>query len=243
MKYLIVIIFLFLWLPCKSQLIPGVVASSISDDLAEAVSSWKFEEASGNAIDDINDNDATMSNVTYQQTGKLDYCYSYNGSSSYGNIGQPSELNLDPKSDAMSIVAWFRSNGGSGYIVSKGDADGATRQYNMYSDGNYLNCNMSGGTWTAFTTVNISDDAWHFIVITSPGNGNDGHAYIDGDIETTTIPMGTASPNSIDILIGARRVSGNTGLAAYLTGMVDELRIYNIELSQAQVTALYNAEY
>lgn len=241
-KFLAVILFCISTIASAQVMIPGVVASSRQTvGSLTPIALWKFEEASGNAVDEINGNNATMTGATYQQTGQVNYCYLFNGTTTYGNIGQPAVLNINPKDDPITIAVWYKSNGGSGYILSKGADDGGARQYSVYSDGVYLNANMSGGTWTTYSSDALADNLFHLIVLTSAGDGNDGHVYIDGTL-LGTIPMGTANANSIDILIGARRNSGNTGVTSFLTGSVDELRIYNIELNQTQITALYNDE-
>lgn len=238
--FIFILLFIGIVFSVQGQIIPGVVASSISK-FPTPIASWSFEESSGSAIDAINGNNATMTSATYRQTGKVGYCFSYNGTSSYGNVGQPSILNLNPRTHPISISVWVRTNGDSGYILMKGDSDNGTRQYNIYCDGVSVGCNMAGGIWTEYTTA-IADNQWHFIVITSPGNGSSGHCYIDGNLEVTTIAMGTAETNSYDILIGARRDTANTGTAGFLNGYIDQLRIYDIELSQEQVTAIYTSE-
>ena len=95
------------------------------------------------------------------------------------------------------------------------------------------------------TTTTINDNAWHHVVVTYDGSGNDTGmlCYIDGSLDTTfatqssrtTVGTNTTT-NSFNARVGS--ASDNTGQG--INGLIDEVAVWNIVLTADQVSALYN---
>jgi hypothetical protein len=88
---------------------------------------------------------------------------------------------------------------------------------------------------TLESSKNIFDNTWRHVVCVFDGDNNTVKIYRDGvllDEKSTSVP------NSVNISapfkIGA-------GAAQYVAGLVDDVRVYNRELTQAEVTHLAEA--
>ena len=90
------------------------------------------------------------------------------------------------------------------------------------------------------STTDVTDDAWHHVVATFDGSSNQSgmNIYIDGVLETT----GVASAMSGDMTNAIAVTIGATGDASGdYEGAVDNVAVWDGELNQAAVTALYNS--
>lgn len=90
------------------------------------------------------------------------------------------------------------------------------------------------GEWGNFG-VKYPINKWHMLTITA--NGTDMKCYLDG-VLTQTVTKPNSIPHSMGkLMIGIMRNVNNA--TTYFKGMMDELRLYNYELSPTEVQALY----
>ncbi|MCH8330166.1 MAG: T9SS type A sorting domain-containing protein [Bacteroidetes bacterium] len=88
-----------------------------------------------------------------------------------------------------------------------------------------------------FSTTNVLDNSWHFIVGTLDGITL--KIYIDGSLEGSLPYTGTPAGNTRDVNIGA---SWGGGLfTRFFDGLIDEVTLYDRALSDAEILAIYNA--
>ena len=148
--------------------------------------------------------------------------------------------------DAVTIAAWIKTeqiDGQWNRILDKGWKEG----YNLCIGGDY-----KGETWyrshsqlecagAAVTSkMSVVDNQWHWVVGTY--DGQTVKLYIDGkqDVERKSkkpIPM---KPNDVDIMIGRLAVPEPVPYDhAFFDGMIDEVRLYNRVLSDAEIAELY----
>lgn len=92
-------------------------------------------------------------------------------------------------------------------------------------------CYYNGSAYVALTPA-IRDGNWHNIVITYNSSATNLIAYTDG-VETYNATYNAGTNNVID------RISEDT-FANYWKGNLDELAVWDSELSQPDVTAIYN---
>jgi len=201
------------------------------------VSEWTFDEE--NAEDSWGNNDGTVE-ATYvpKADGECVYggCYSFNGIDNYINCGKGSLNNMSK----MTFSAWIKpfSLGGGGYgrIFHKG--------------GNVLHVGTKIAFYSArYTTTGLwsftmpSLDKWSFIVFIydNSTNANNPIMYINGNKEIgvlRTTPVGlTADDSSSDFFIGNNNIDGDRSF----DGLIDDVRIYNVLLSSAQIKQQYIA--
>ena len=94
---------------------------------------------------------------------------------------------------------------------------------------------LTSDTVTAFTDIGFTLNTWHNIAFTYQDSTRTLKVYNDGVLKITTI--GTASTNSasFNLTIGSYQGTSN-----YLIGNIDEVAIFNSELSSTDITSIYN---
>lgn len=157
------------------------------------------------------------------------------------------------------ITAWIRSTDTTTHgIVSWGLSGGTGQKYHFRINSDGGNGQLGAlrteiqGSFNIGSTV-VSDGEWHFVASTFPVEGGvmlDVTHYVDGFLEDTkstnasgpTLVLDTAASletSDQEVRIGMR-VQG-TGLN-FFTGAIDEVRIYNRGLTNAEIQAIMKAE-
>lgn len=161
---------------------------------------------------------------------------SFDGAGDAVVLGQPTALDLDPASE-FTLSTWFRTTG-DGALIAKADGNFGDRQFYLFVAGGRL-WGAVGGQQHQGLSSGVSDGQWHHAALV---NRNEGGTlrftlYLDG-VADGTFDSGTVS-NASDLLLGARRQAGNSGLAFELAGNLDEVVIFDAALSDSDVTDLY----
>ncbi len=199
-------------------------------------------EMNGNSNDTSNTYNGTPTNITYQG-GAFDQAAVFNGSSSYistnlyqeriGSFSFWMKRDSTPSSPEILVAYNGLSSGFKGFFTQlQTDGDIRLAMNKGTSGTNGLSIYSSG--------VNTSDGGWHHVAaawdITTQGSTNS-YLYIDGSLNVS----GTAddgnwtSGNSSDTYIFG---NGSTSNSQVFEGSLDQVRIFNTELTQAQVTTL-----
>lgn len=161
----------------------------------------------------------------------------------YVSLGQPSELSLDPTKD-WSIACWVRteSNTAYGTFVGKGDGAGPRQAQLTYGSPGppYQLQAIVGGTFYV-TGVVGADGLWHHCALVNYDDAGTQRfqMYQDGAIAGSAQASGT-NTQAVDVLIGARRNSGNTGAAFVMQGDLADVRIYNRILSLPEIQTMHS---
>lgn len=169
----------------------------------------------------------------------------FNGSDEYVTMGNVLDFEYD---DPFSISFWMKSIDAEAYPVSKLLGSTTYRGYGVALSSGQLYfslINDNGGSVKAQmgTNATYNDGAWHHVVCTysasTPGAVADMNIYVDGiDVPTTTASDTLGSntiSNSASFNIGSR-----TDGSVLFAGNMDEVAIYDKELSAAEVTWVYN---
>jgi hypothetical protein len=218
---------------------------ALSDNL---VSYWRFNESSGNAVDDVGSNDLTNTGCTYT-TGKINNGVDLEaGDSDYLSITDASQTGLD-FSTALSFSAWVKVEstfGGVRYVVlSKWSGAGADRSYWWYllnNDTMTLQTN-DGVTTEEFAfqyTPGFSTGTWYHIVVTMEQQTHTltktvAKGYVNGDlVNMFSVTAVTIQNGAADFIVG------NKASADYFDGMIDELGVWSRALTHVEVLQLYN---
>lgn len=128
-------------------------------------------------------------------------------------------------------------------FAKKTDTSSSTKGYSIaVTTADVLEFKLCDGTtnFTVTGTRNIRDNEWHTITCTYAG-GSDRSGmkiYIDDFLEAsgTSATISISITNNLNITFGA----GNAG-ASPLTGVLDDIRIYNKELTEKEVQHLDNS--
>jgi len=229
---------------------PGVIAMGNNLSLSPLYSNtglvgyWNFDEGSGTVAKDGsgNGNNGTITSPAWT-TGKVDKAIDFSTEIGTGiTIPNSSSLNISNNLTISTWINYIASPATSNQInplkkmTGTGDANYV---WYWYSDGyaqpgaTSILANM-GGTWGSMTSHQsiLSGGGWRHFVTTYNSVGS-AKMYLDG-AQVLSIPaLGALATNSASLLIGS--MSGGYHMA------MDDLRIYNRELSAAEVMSLYNA--
>jgi len=199
---------------------------------------WAFNEGTGTTAFDNsgNSNHGTLVNMEDADwvDGVVGKCLEFDGSNEYVNCGNDVSLKLEPQEDAFSLVCWFKTNV-SGTLISKGVATASLRQYQLYTQSESIDVNLGGAV--SSVTFTWDDSNWHFIAVTVPASATGHKMYIDGVFYVWNIDggIGTEVNDAQDVNIGGRTNGG-----FLLTGLIDEVRIYDTALTVSEIKALYD---
>ena len=98
----------------------------------------------------------------------------------------------------------------------------------------------AGSSVSTNTASAITDNNWHHVLVTSSGASGTLTVYLDGS-SLATASLGSVSstaPNQ-DLAIGGRVISGSVN--SPIDGKLDEVAIWDVALSSADATAIYNS--
>lgn len=163
----------------------------------------------------------------------------FDGTDDYIDLSNSSSLNF-ASTQNFTLEAWVkRKTGLGGEIISRYNG-GVSGQYTLRIENNgnvYFLREVA--PYQLISTTAISENSWHHIAATYDGSYM--KIFIDGVLSGSMISGSvSATANSQKILIGAR-LSSNT-VANNFNGTMDDLRIWNVARSQAQIQAAMNYE-
>ena len=195
-------------------------------------------------LDASNSNDGTVTGTeTYvagpeiSSTHPFRKAFSFNGSS-YISLANESNFDFE-HSNPFSVSFWI--NGASQslkIVIGKGSL--GTAGYTFFTNSGthvFRLTDSSLGTFQVVTASTTQNSKWHHLVGTFSGNSNRSglKIYVDGVLDNT----GTAGAISNSILNNIAVQIGAGNALSHFTGSVDEVQIWNVELSSTDVTDLY----
>ena len=200
------------------------------------LSYWKLDVNSATQVDSAGSNDGTVSGATFTTSGLINNAYDFDGTNDCINMGDV----LDPGTGAWSCSMWFKtsSTGAFKQLIGKTEADGNSEWEIRIKSDNKLNGSFFEGASSDSTTgtSTVTDGAWHHVVLTRPAAGGNVTLYVDGSSEDSVGNSSYNSTNALDLVVG------ETSNALFdFTGIIDEIGIWDKELSSSEVTALYNS--
>jgi len=188
------------------------------------------------------------------------YSLSLDGTNDYVEVADSDDFSFGDGSSnsAFSYSFWVRVERSSTnvfqHLIAKGSSIRSEyliqamppNSYGLNADSIYfaLYPGSTSGAVVESPASSISLNTWHHVVCTADGTGNRSgmKIYIDGVSQTLTTSGSSSLTmiNSTDPLrFGAR--SSNTTPNSYLQGKMDEIALFNSELSSSNVTSIYNS--
>ncbi|MBI5858609.1 MAG: LamG domain-containing protein [Sphingobacteriales bacterium] len=205
----------------------------------------------GNANDATsNQNHGTVNgaSLTVDRFGNANQAYLFNGASSY--IQMNSSVSLDLK-ESFSISAWIRPDNylSPGIVIWHGDAAFAKDPFLLYFS-NRPGYNSLGVRKDVVDGLTINEcwappgtifsGVWSHVVGVCDATTKKMKLYINGELMNTVTfaNMSIAySTNNFITMIGA--ALSTSGIGQYFQGKLDEIRIYNRELTQSEVKEIF----
>jgi len=153
------------------------------------------------------------------------------GFDDFVNCGNDSSLQFN---NLLSVSAWVKtSTSGKGILAIRVGNTPTQEAFSLTSSGEVR---MNNGTRLTANT-SILDNNWHHIVVTYNTSlaTNNLKIYIDGSLDNSvnrTVVIQGSGTNYL--IIGESRASN------FFNGILDEVSVFNTELSQSDVTSIYN---
>ena len=197
---------------------------------AGLVAAFSFDEGSGTTVADQsgNGNNGTVANTTWASSGKYGKALSFNGTSSRVTVPNSASLQL---TTGMTLEAWVNPTTVSSAwrdVIEKGNDN-----YYLMGTTDHSGFPAGGGTFAstnanAFGTAALATNAWSYLA--SSYDGANLRLYLNGTLVTTVARTGAITTSTNALTIGSDPFWGQ-----YFNGMIDDLRIYNTALTQAQI--------
>ncbi|MDJ0837641.1 MAG: S8 family serine peptidase [Acidobacteriota bacterium] len=141
----------------------------------------------------------------------------------------------------FSIDIWLRTEqrGGVITIIDKRRVDEAVVGYSLFLFNGNLSFQLADGMHTNFSSdIFVADGEWHHLAVTVDRD-REGSFYLDGVLRDTFDP--TEHMGSLDNDLPLRFGALSTGNSGVLSGTIDEVALYNRELSPMEIAAVHQA--
>jgi uncharacterized protein (DUF1697 family) len=197
------------------------------------VAAYGFNESSGTGVVDVsgNNNNGTFgSGVTRTTAGKFGGALVFNGSSGLVTIPNSASLQL---TTGMTLEAWVNPsvvNSAWRDVIYKGND-------NYYLEGTSSNGGRpgAGGTFgTTYGTGSLAANTWTHLAVTYDRVTL--RLYVNGVQVSSLAATGSIATSTTPLQIGGDSIYGQ-----FFQGMIDEVRVYNRALSQAEIQTDMNA--
>lgn len=154
------------------------------------------------------------------------------------NVIVPSDESLNITQN-ITISIWVNSatneqNTDSYFIRANNDAYGISSSDNIRAG---LWIQNSSGTFLSSGVLddNLTTNQWHHLV--GRYNGTDLSLFLNGIENKTSSYIGDIRSLNLTVIVGAESSSGSR----FFTGGIDEVRIYNTSLTDAQISQIFNS--
>jgi hypothetical protein len=195
---------------------------------------WKLDEEQGSAAcDSAGPYDAELHGGPLWQPagGKEGGALQFDGVDDY--VSTP--FILDPAKGSFSVFAWVKSSGRGQVIVSQNDATGTRWLWTDPSYGRLTTWLMHPPFDPLMSGSTVTDGQWHHVGLVFDFEALRRYLYVDGrEAAKDTVFVGGVGSNG-GLYFGAEKT---LGAGTFFSGLIDDVRIYNVALSAEEVAAL-----
>jgi len=212
-----------------------LVIALVNNATAELVGHWRFDEGSGDAVNDSsgNGNNGTIIDSVQWDTGKIGGALRFDGTPGYVLIPNPGNLTLINQGD-FTITMWFKQDvvEGIANLLQQTDVNGTGRTLLLADAADGIRAYL-GGTSTLSGVIEEAGLWYHVAMVVTEGGSDDTITfYINGEQSGTPAQVDSEDCEG-DYLIGT-----NKGLnGRWINGLVDDMRLYNHALSEVEIQA------
>jgi type II secretory pathway pseudopilin PulG len=219
---------------------PGTNVWTRPDSQAGLVALWAMDESSGTtATDAIAGRVATLLNGAMFKDGRFGHSLSLDGNEDYAVVPHDDALSID---STITLAAWVYLDvlpkSGSGYYImlSKGGSS-STWNYSLDIWGDCLGfdfMDVRGHDWYCKGGKFTRAKTWYHCAATCDWNTGNVRLYLNGALTWTARANNKPEVNASNLLIG------RDSAGYYMNGRIDDVRVYNRVLSDAEIQTLYN---
>src|SRR5262245_57898429 len=202
---------------------------------------YAFDETSGTTTADASGHGitGTLTNGPTFTSGRNGNAITLDGVNDYVNLGNPAALQL---TGSMTISAWVNSSSfpaDDAAIVSKRGTTGFQLDTTVDTGPRTIGfklTNSSGTTMARFGATTLLPNTWYYVTGVYNASAQTLDVYLNGVLDNGAL-QGTVTSSqqnsTLNVTVGRR--SGSNGYE--FSGRIDNLRIYNSALTQAQIMA------
>lgn len=196
------------------------------------VAYWDFDEGSGNILHDVsgNGNNGTIYGAKWVD-GVKGKALSFDGVDDYVNVKRTADFNFG-YSD-FTFTVWVKCASIT-YHIQQILWNGFNPEIQLNSDGYIVSFFHEGGHGV-MKGQKVSPNVWYFIALVR--HNDVGYLYINAMLVNTSTDAHYDCSSSYDFTMGHDPGVGDE----YLTGDIDEVRIYNRALSAEEIKELYDS--
>ncbi len=207
-------------------LVFALVLSSVANAaIPGLIGWWKFDEGTGDIAYDSSpySNDGTLFDDPQWVDGIIDGALDLDGDYDHVSIDAIAD---DVTTNNFTVSIWIKTTQtGQGDLFASNAANG-THEFEFGLNG--VNMWIDDGSITEFPT-DVNDDQWHFVAYVR--DGSTGYVYVDGVLQGTDPATGDPASDT-RWSIGQEWDSNPSD---EFTGMVDDARFYNRQLTQEEI--------
>ena len=212
------------------------VLSTASSASGELVAYFTFDEDSGDIIYDTsgNGNNGTIFGAQ-RGAGKYGKALEFNGADNYVEVPTSDSLEIDTNVSIAAWINWIDAGDGWQGILSKGTMDGPGENYSLFinKDERYFHFVLAldvGRVQQNSPNNSVVPNEWLHVCCTWDGSVT--RIYINGEMAMEMDQVATIIPSNLPLRIGHR-----DGSSHYWNGIIDEVRIYDHALTEAEILA------
>ena len=231
-----------MWNSVAAVTVSIVVFTQPSTLVAQAPSltlAYSFNEGSGNTASDLSGNalSGALQGATWTTSGKYGGAVSFDGVSSFINLGNPTALRL---TGSMTVSAWVFPTvhpPDDGQIIAKSsDHDGWQLKTTPDTGVRTFAVAVSSGTTNIqrYSRTVITLNTWYYVTGVYNATARTLDIYVNGALDNGTL-TGTVPAAQHNSTVNAN-IGRRTG-GFLFRGTIDEVRVYSGALTQAQIQA------
>ena len=223
-----------LWLICAALF--GVLATQAMAAGPEPVVYYPFNQLAGTVVDASgNGNDGTPNGgLELIAAGYAGACYSFNGDDAYVELTRPIQ-------DDFSLVAWIKTDvdGAAGTQAYSGnglfwsDVAGTANDFVMAVLGTKLSFFCGNPDTSVNSDGDIVTGEWVHVAGVRDITAGTISVFIDGVLDNSVAHSNTGALDAQELFV----VGANTLDGRYYEGLMDEVKVYDVALTEAQVAA------
>ena len=226
---------------------PTPTAPSAGTTIDGLIGYWSFDEGNGDVLVDASGHDragsfasAEWSTTVPPGSAATDLASgAFNGSSSRVAVGDPNrgEATLT----AYTLSAWVRPSAATAmsivYWMDPAGSNTAVSDQIRINGGKFEHYTTATGARTVTGSTTVTAGNWYHVAAVASNNGL-AQLYVNGVSEGTPVAMGTLPAGGNAWSIGG----SSSGGMGYFSGLIDEVRLYNRALSEAEVAVLASGQ-
>jgi alpha-tubulin suppressor-like RCC1 family protein len=195
------------------------------------IAAWAFNEGTGSAADDrsANNHTATLTGPAWT-IGKYGSGLSFDGVDDIATVADANTLDF---SSALTIEAWVRPDPSSDSrpLVRKAATTGFAYSLSLTTDSKTrAEVTIGGTTYGVTGATTLTDSTWAHLAATY--SGSQLKVWVNGVLDGTASVTGSISATTEALSIGGDSVADQR-----FPGRLDEVRLYDIALTEAQINA------